>query len=106
MRLARLLAALCLVFCAAAAAHAETAGQVMFAYGEALALRQGRIVQLIAGAPVESGDQIHTGVDSYVQIRFTDWSVMSLRPRTDFVIVDYAYEPRRGGRERAFFSLL
>jgi len=106
MRLARLLVTLSIAFCAASAARADTAGQVMFAYGETLALREGRIVRLITGAPVESGDQIHTGVESYLQIRFTDWSVISLRPRTDFVIEDYAYEQRRGGRERAFFTLL
>jgi hypothetical protein len=105
MRSVRLLVALLLAFYAAAAL-ADTAGQVMFAYGETHALRSGRILQLHVGATVESGDQLHTGVDSYLQVRFTDWSVMSLRPRTDFVIDEYAYEPRVGGLERAFFSLL
>ena len=105
MRSVRLLVALLLAFCAAAAL-ADTAGQVMFAYGETHALRSGRILQLHVGSTVESGDQLHTGVDSYLQVRFTDWSVMSLRPRTDFVIDGYAYEPRVGGVERAFFSLL
>jgi hypothetical protein len=69
-------------------------------------IRAGRIVDLYAGASVESGDQIHTGADSYLQIRFTDWSTISLRPRTDFVIEDYAYQAGVGGVERAFFSLL
>jgi hypothetical protein len=105
MRSVRWLVALYLAACAAAAL-ADTAGQVMFAYGETHALRQGRIVVLHAGAPVESGDQLHTGVDSYLQVRFTDWGVMSLRPHTDFVIDEYAYEQRVGGVERAFFSLL
>ena len=105
MPMARLLVAVCLALCALAA-RAETAGQIMFAYGETLALRAGRIVNLHAGAGVESGDQIHTGVDSYLQIRFTDWSTISLRPRTDFVIEDYAYQASVGGVERAFFSLL
>ena len=105
MPMARLLVALCLALCALAA-RAESAGQIMFAYGETLALRAGRIVNLHAGAGVESGDQIHTGVDSYLQIRFTDWSTISLRPRTDFVIDDYAYQSGAGGVERAFFSLL
>ena len=105
MRSVRWLVALCLaVF--AAAALADTAGQVMFAYGETHALRQGRILVLHAGSPVESGDQLHTGVDSYLQVRFTDWGVMSLRPRTDFVIDEYEYEQREGGLQRAFFSLL
>jgi len=105
MRSVRLLVALLLAFYAAATL-ADTAGQVMFAYGETHALRAGRIVHLRAGSSVESGDQLHTGVDSYLQVRFTDWGVMSLRPRTDFVIDEYAYEQRAGGVERAFFSLL
>jgi hypothetical protein len=105
MRSVRLLVALFLAFYAAATL-ADTAGQVLFAYGETHALRDGRIIQLHAGSSVESGDQLHTGVESYLQVRFTDWGVMSLRPRTDFVIDEYAYEQRAGGAERAFFSLL
>ena len=105
MRTVRLLVALCLAFWTAAAL-ADGAGQVMFAYGETHALRAGRIVQLHAGSAVESGDQLHTGVDSYLQVRFTDWGVMSLRPHTDFVIDQYVYEAHAGGIERAFFSLL
>jgi FecR protein len=106
MRLVRLLVTLCFALCAAAAAHAETAGQVIFAQGDALALREGRIVPLASGSPVESGDQIHTGADSYLQIRFTDWSLISLRPRTDFVVERYVYEQMTRGREQAFFVLL
>jgi hypothetical protein len=106
MRSMRLLVALCIALFAAAAAHAETAGQVLFAYGDTLALRGGRIVHLMAGAPIESGDQIHTGAESYLQVRFTDYGVMSLRPHTDFTVEDYAYEAHEGGRERAFFVLL
>src|SRR5262252_2606059 len=102
MRSVRLLVALWLAFFAAAAL-AGTAGQVMFAYGETHALRQGHIIQLRAGSDVESGDQLHTGVASYLQVRFTDWGVMSLRPRTDFVIDSYEYDRRPGGVERAFF---
>jgi hypothetical protein len=105
LRLLPVLAVLC--FSAfAAPARAETAGQVLAVVGEALALRAGTITRLVAGAGVESGDQIHTGPDSSIQIRFTDWGFVSLRARTDFVVDDYVYEAGRGGRERAFFSLL
>jgi len=106
MRLARLLPVLCVVLCAATPARAETAGQVLAAVGDALALRTGQIVHLYPGASVESGDQIHTGAAGYLQIRFTDWGIVSLRPRTDFVVDEYVYEARQGGREKAFFSLL
>jgi hypothetical protein len=53
MRSVRLLVALLLAFYAAAAL-ADTAGQIMFAYGETHALRAGRIIQLHAGSSVES----------------------------------------------------
>jgi len=99
------LAVLCLS-AFAAPARAEIAGQVLAVVGEALALRAGHITRLFAGASVESGDQIHTGPDSGVQIRFTDWGFVSLRARTDFVVDDYVYEAGGGGRARAFFSLL
>jgi FecR-like protein len=104
MRVARLLSVLCVSLFVSLPAHAETAGQVLSAIGDVLALRAGRIVRLAPGAPVESGDQIHTGPDSHVEIRFTDWGVVALRPRSDFIVEDYAYEPRGGGK--AFFSLI
>jgi hypothetical protein len=105
MRLGRsVLFFLCIL--AAMPARADIAGQVLAVVGEALALRAGHIMRLFPGASIESGDQIHTGPDSGVQIRFTDWGFVSLRARTDFVVDDYVYEARRGGRARAFFSLL
>src|SRR5262249_30906267 len=106
MRLIRLVAVFCVAISWALSARAETAGQVLTVVGDALALRAGQIVRLFPGAGVESGDQIHTGVDSSVLIRFTDWGLISLRARSDFLIDEYAYESRHGGRERAFFSLL
>src|SRR5690242_10562212 len=106
MRFARFLSVLCVSFLVALPARADIAGQVLAVVGEALALRAGHIVPLFPGAGVESGDQIHTGPDSNVQIRFTDWGFISLRARTDFVVEDYVYEARQGGREHAFFSLL
>jgi len=106
MRFARLFSVLCVSLLVALSARAETAGQVLTAIGEAHALRAGRILQLYPGAPIESGDQVHTGVDSYLQIRFTDWSLISLRPRTDFVVDQYVYEANKGGRQKAYFSLM
>jgi hypothetical protein len=80
MRLAQLLSALCVSFLAALPARADAAGQVLAVVGEALALRADQIVALFPGAPVESGDHIHTGPSSNVQIRFTDWGFVSLAP--------------------------
>jgi FecR-like protein len=106
MRPARLVAVFCVAFLLAPSARAETAGQVLAVVGDALALRAGQIVRLFPGASVEPGDQIHTGPASGIQIRFTDWGLVSLRPRSDFVVDEYIYEQRQGGRERAYFSLL
>jgi hypothetical protein len=106
MRCARLLSVLFVCLLAALPARAEVAGQVLAASGEVLALRSGQIIALSPGAPVESGDQIHTGPDGSVQIRFTDWGVVALRARSDFVVDEYVYEARQGGREKAYFSLL
>jgi len=81
--------------------------QIMFAYGDTLALRNGRIVRLIAGAPVEAGDQVHTRRRELPPdpLHRLERHLAGAR-RTDFVVEEYAYEPRRGGRERAFFALL
>ncbi len=106
MHFARLFSILCVSLLVALPARAETAGQVLTAIGQTHALREGRILKLYPGAPIESGDQVHTGADSYLQIRFTDWGLISLRPRTDFVVDEYVYEANKGGRQKAFFSLM
>ncbi|HMH19429.1 MAG TPA: FecR family protein, partial [Burkholderiales bacterium] len=109
MKFTRLLAVFCFAFCTfvlALPVRAEMAGQVLDAVGDVFALRTSQIVRLNPGAAIESGDQVHTGPESHVQIRFTDWGMISLRSNSDFVVDEYSYETRKGGHQRAFFSLL
>ncbi|HMG60223.1 MAG TPA: FecR domain-containing protein [Burkholderiales bacterium] len=106
-RWTRLLGVFCVAFCAAALAlpaHAESAGKVLSADGDALVLRGSQILRLFRGAAVESGDQIHTGTDGKVLIVFTDSGLVWIRANSDFVVDEYSYA--QGGRESAFFSLL
>ena len=55
-----------------------------------------------AGHEVRSGDTIITGYDGRVQIRFSDGSLVSLQPRTEFRIDRYRYDTTE---QRGFFSL-
>src|SRR6266851_9605681 len=105
MRLTRLVQVFCVALCAAALpAHAEPAGKVLTAGGDVLVLRGSQILRLSGGAAIESGDQIHTGVDGKVLIVFTDSGLIWIRSNSDFVVDEYSYA--QGGRETAFFSLL
>ena len=51
------------------------------------------------------GDTIVTG-DGRAQIRFTDGSLVSLRPNSQFRIDEYNYPGAPDGTEKGFFSLL
>src|SRR6266849_1817394 len=107
MRSTRLLGVFCIAFCAASLAlpaWAETAGQVLTSVGDVLILRGSQILRLSPGSVVESGDQVHTGPESKVLIRFTDSGLIWVRSLSDFMVDEYSYAQK--GPERAFFSLL
>ena len=55
-----------------------------------------------AGHTVQTGDTIITGYDGRAQIRFSDGSLVSLQPRTEFRIDRYRYDT---ADQRGFFSL-
>ena len=55
-----------------------------------------------AGHTVHTGDTIITGYDGRAQIRFSDGSLVSLQPRTEFRIDRYRYDT---ADQRGFFSL-
>ena len=54
-------------------------------------------------ALVTAGDTIVTGVDGRAQIRFSDGSLVSLQPRSEFRIDDYQFDM---AQQRGFFSLV
>ncbi|HEX5056194.1 MAG TPA: FecR family protein [Gammaproteobacteria bacterium] len=65
--------------------------------GERRALKQGDIVQ--------SGDKLQTD-NGQLQVRFSDSGFLSLKPKSQIVINEYAFNGREDGTEKAFFSLL
>lgn len=93
--------------CQSAGAYAgEIAGRILVAAGDVFAVRAAKEIRLAAGSSVESGDRIVTGADSNAQIRFSDESIVALRPRTEFNIDDYHFAGKADGAEKGFFSLL
>jgi hypothetical protein len=85
---------------------AESAGRVLIAVGEVLAIRGGHSLPLVTGAMIEAGDRISTGPQSAAQIRFTDASIISLQPQTEFLVNEYRFNGSEDGSEKVLFSLL
>lgn len=107
---ARLIHALCMLLALALspAAWAAVAGKVLVAVGEVTAVRNGLTLTLAKNSPIESGDTIHTGATSNAQLRFTDGSIVALRPETSFAVEDYRFQEGNAPaqEERGIFSLL
>ena len=107
---ARLIHALCMLLALALspAAWAAVAGKVLVAVGEVTAVRNGVTLTLAKNSPIESGDTIHTGATSNAQLRFTDGSIVALRPETSFAVEDYRFQEGNAPaqEERGIFSLL
>ena len=55
------------------------------------------------GDSVAAGDTLMTGVDGRVQIRFSDGSLLSIQPRSEFRIDEYRFDV---GTQRGFFTLV
>jgi hypothetical protein len=66
----------------------------------------GRVVNGSRGASIYPGDILETARDGQADLRFTDDSVMSIRPHTRFRVDEYAYTGRGDGSDRSLFSLL
>ncbi len=89
----------------ATTAYAEPAGRVLVAVGDVVAVRAGHELKLARGVDVEKGDLLRVGEASNVQVRFTDESVVALRPNTQFLIEDYKFTNEAGG-DKSIFSLI
>ncbi|MDP1716807.1 MAG: FecR domain-containing protein [Burkholderiales bacterium] len=87
-------------------AYAATAGKVLLASGEVIAVRDGRDVRLAAGDAIHDRDTLSTGAASNLQVRLTDESIISLRERSQLRIDEYRFAGKDGGKESAFFRLL
>lgn len=90
---------------AAAPALAQEAGRVEFVTGEALVrARDGTPRAAVRGAPVGQGETVETR-EGRVQLRMADAAYISLQPRTELRLDEYA-PARPGAEERGLLSLL
>lgn len=86
-------------------ALADNAARVEFTSGDVRALAADGSSRVLArGAQVGSGDTIDTG-SGRAQMRFTDGSLVSLQPQTQFRIDEYAFAGKPT-EDRGFFSLI
>ncbi|WP_430432739.1 FecR family protein [Methyloversatilis sp.] len=86
-------------------ASADVAARVEFTAGDVRALAADGSSRVLArGAQVGSGDTVNTG-SGRAQMRFTDGSLVSLQPQTQFRIDQYAFAGKPT-EDRGFFSLI
>jgi len=83
------LASLALV--AAPAAAQTAAGRVLMTAGETSVVREGKVLPLAFGSPIEARDTLQTGPRSNLQVRLTDETVLSLREQSQLRIEDYRF---------------
>ena len=85
---------------------AADVGRVVLAAGDATALREGKVMRLNFGSPVQDQDTLRTGAESNLQVRFEDDSYVSLRPGSELKVREFRYSGKEDGSERAIFSLI
>jgi len=97
-----IIAALCLT----GAAHAADVGRVLLAAGNTFAVRNGQLVRLAFGSAIQDRDQLRTGPDSNLQVRFVDEGIVSMKENSELRIDEFRFAGKEDGSERGFFSLL
>jgi hypothetical protein len=102
----RLLSLLILLLLSAPCWPAEPAGRIVHVFGEASALGTDAGVR-----PLQSGDSVASGetivtTEGRLQVRFSDGSMMSLRPNTELKVEDYRYTQGDDNRSNAFYELV
>ena len=86
--------------------YGAAAGRVDFAVGNVVAnAADGSRRVLTKGAELFSGDTVLTN-EGQTQFRFSDGSIVSLQPGSEYRIVDYRFNGAADGTEKGFFSLL
>jgi hypothetical protein len=84
---------------------ANPAGRLIAVAGDVTVVRSGKSLPANLGMPIENGDSVRVAGNSTSQIRFSDESVVSLRPNTEFKIDDYQYS-KDTSSDRSIFSLV
>lgn len=87
----------------ALAAAAEPVGRVLFAIGDARLAASG--ARLKKDDAVAVGQEIVTGRNGHVHIRFVDDAFVSVRPNSKLQVEQYVYDERDPGNNRVRFSL-
>lgn len=82
-----------------------TAGRVLIAAGDVVAVRSGKPVTLTDGSSVESGDTVQVGDRSSVQLLMADKTVLALRANSALSLEAYRFD-EKGSNSKSFFSLL
>ena len=92
---------------ARAADASEIAGRVIVTIGKCVARNsEGDERALKRRSPVYASDTVLTGRGARAQIRFTDGSLVSLRPDSELRIREYHYAGKADGTEKGAYSLL
>lgn len=87
---------LLLLLCVGPALAAEVAGTVKILTGNASIERQGQVVAVVVGTPVQVDDLIKTGPDSSLGLILRDDTTLSLGPESELLVRDFVFEPKRG----------
>ena len=101
-----LLGLLCCLFSVGAYA-AQVVGTVVNISGPLLAKRaDGSVKVLSLKSEVEQGETLISEKNTYARIKFIDNSEITLRPNTQMVIDNFAYDEAKPEQDNAFFSLI
>lgn len=96
----------CLANASVTLAAGTVAGHVQFVTGEAtLTAPDGSSRPAAKGAAVETGDRIHTGPATIMQIKMTDGGLLSVRANSDMKIDNYHFSGKADGSEKEQLSL-
>jgi len=83
------------------------AGHIVAGSGRLLArAKDGSERRLRRRSAIYTGDTIIVGDNAFIQIRFTDGGLTSLRPGTEFRVSEYSFNGEQDGSEKAMFDLV
>ncbi|WP_176785681.1 FecR family protein [Propionivibrio dicarboxylicus] len=90
----------------ATAAFADSAGRIVTSNAPASIVTAGASRSARPGMTVEAGDQLVTGTQGRITVRFSDESVVQLSADSEFRIDQYAFTGGRSDDDKGFFSLV
>ena len=88
--------AVCLLLFASTASAEEFVGFVKSLGGQATVLRDGEAQEAAVGMEIKAGDIVRTGTDGSAGLIFSDDTIVTMGPRTEFVVESYLFEPLEG----------